>query len=109
METMMRWLTSGLGRTLGLAALLAIPAAAAAQEEAPPVVNGVPWRLVLEQQLRQEKTCDLNEVLMFDELKREGETVLEGKISCIDGRQFDFKRLHEHQKFELDLCQPAVC
>ena len=79
-----------------------------AQEEAP-FIDGRPWRILLEQQLLVEKTCDLLEVLLFDEFKREGETVLEGKISCVDGRKFDFLRRREHQKFEFDLCEPAVC
>jgi len=72
-------------------------------------MDGRPWRILLEQQLRAEKGCDLNEVLIYDEIKKNNVTVLEGKISCLDGRMFDFIRPQEHQKFELDLCEPAVC
>ena len=28
---------------------------------------------------------------------------------CADGREFDFSRPRPHQKFEIHLCQPAVC
>lgn len=69
----------------------------------------VPWRILLTQQLKEEKSCDLLEVLMFDESAREGQTIIEGKISCRDGRQFDFARPRPHQKFEIKLCEPAVC
>lgn len=95
-------------RLVVAAATLSLPALLAAQEE-PPFIDGRPWRILLEQQLLSEKTCDLLEVLLFDEFKRDGETILEGKISCVDGRKFDFVRPHAHQKFEFDLCEPAVC
>jgi hypothetical protein len=88
--------------------LAACPSLIAAQDEPPPVETR-PWRLLLAQQLRAEKTCDLLEVLLFDEFLKDGEKVLEGKISCVDGRKFDFVRRREHMKFELDLCQPAYC
>lgn len=95
-------------RLVVAAAALSLPALLAAQEE-PPLIDSQPWRILLEQQLHAEKACDLLEVLLFDEFVREGETILEGKISCADGRSFDFVRPHTHQKFELDLCEPAVC
>jgi hypothetical protein len=81
---------------------------AAAQGEGP-AINGQPWRILLEQQLSRDKGCDLQEVLLFDEFERDSVKVLEGKISCIDGRLFDFVRKNPHLKFELDLCEPAVC
>jgi hypothetical protein len=92
---------------IGVTAVLAASNASAQSEGPPPTTT--PWRILLEQQLRQEKTCDLNEVILFDEYQKDGETVVEGKISCIDGRRFDFLRKRPHQKFEIDLCAPAVC
>ena len=38
-----------------------------------------------------------------------GDTVIEGRVRCLDGREFDFTRPKPHLKFELRLCQPAVC
>ena len=92
---------------IGLAALNSPPQAIAQDEM--PSIDTRPWRLVLEQQLLSEKSCGLLEVLLFDEFKKEEETILEGKIACVDGRKFDFLRRHLHQKFELNLCEPAVC
>ncbi len=93
---------------LMLTASIGSPAFLAAQEE-PPFVDSRPWRILLQQQLLAEKTCELLEVLLFDEFKREGETILEGKISCVDGRKYDFVRRQLHLKFEFALCEPAVC
>ena len=92
---------------IGVAALI-FPAQAIAQEELPSI-DTRPWRLVLEQQLLSEKSCGLLEVLLFDEFKKEEETILEGKVACVDGRKFDFLRRRLHQKFEFNLCEPAVC
>lgn len=68
-----------------------------------------PWRIILEQQLRQEKNCDFQKLILFDEFKRGNETVIEGKVQCIDGREFNFARPHEHQKFQIELCEPTIC
>lgn len=98
----------GIGTAM-LALSLAVPAPAGLAQGSAPAADGSPWRMVLEQQLQAEKACDLLEVLLFDEFKSGEETVLEGKISCVDGRKFDFHRRNQHLKFKLDLCEPAVC
>lgn len=95
-------------RTTTFALALTAPALVALAEEPKPDGEGSPWRMVLEQQLK-EKACDMMELLMFDEFKSGDETVIEGKVSCQDGRQFNFSRPHPHSKFKIDLCEPAVC
>lgn len=97
-----------IGVSAAVAAGFAAAFAAVAQDD-PPVVNEPPWRIVLESQIKDEKGCDLKEVLMFQEIPLGGETGLEGRVSCIDGRQFDFSRNRPHQKFRIELCAPAVC
>ena len=81
----------------------------AQESQSIPEPSAAPWRLLVQQQVKADKSCDLNEVLAFNELKLGKETVLEGRVSCIDGREFTFTRRREHQKFEFELCEPTVC
>lgn len=67
------------------------------------------WRILLQQQLKAEKNCDLNEVLKYNEIPLGDEVAIDGRTSCIDGREFDFSRKRTHQKFEIKLCEPTVC
>lgn len=95
------------GASVLLAVWLAGALAVAADD--PPAVNEGPWRIVLEGQLKKEQGCDLKEVLMYQEIPLGGETGIEGRISCHDGRQFDFSRKRAHEAFRIEMCQPAVC
>ncbi len=90
----------------GLLAAVAAGAFAARAEE--PANDGA-WRILLRQQLKAEKNCDLNEVLMYHELPLGDALALDGRTSCVDGREFNFSRKRPHQKFDIQLCQPAVC
>jgi len=67
------------------------------------------WRILLGQQLKAEKNCDMNEILMFNKLPLGDEIAIDGRNSCIDGREFNFSRKRPHQKFDIELCQPTVC
>lgn len=97
------------------AALLAVLVAAAAgaaladDGEGPPLPEEGPWRIVLKNQLRQEKACDLNEVLAYQEIPLGDDVGVDGRASCFDGREFNFTRKRKHQKFTIELCQPTVC
>lgn len=92
---------------LALAAAVALPLAnAAAQDEKkePPA-----WQSILALQLSSGHNCDLDKVLFVHEVPL-GETVsTEGRVRCLDGREFDFSRDKRHEKFTLRLCQPTVC
>lgn len=85
----------------------ALPAANASEDGVAP--NIAPWRIVLRDQLKSEKACDLNEVIKFQEIPLGDGMALDGRISCVDGREFDFSRKQVHQKFSIELCQPSVC
>lgn len=86
-------------------ALVAPQAAAIAQSpKAPPV-----WELALKAQLKGERQCDLARVISVREFKLAGEEALEGRVRCVDAREFDFSRRKKHEKFELRLCAPATC
>lgn len=86
---------------------LAAPAASGADEELLPAEP--PWRIVLRDQLRKEKACDLNDVLAYQEVPLGDDVGVDGRVSCFDGREFNFTRRRKHQKFTIELCAPAVC
>jgi hypothetical protein len=91
-----------------LASLAAFAEDKPAQDQEPPK-NVQPWSIVLRQQLQSEKGCVVSEILTVNEFRVGDETMLEGRVSCIDGRQFDFNRKREHVKFDVRLCDPVVC
>lgn len=98
--------------TLLLSFALALAAAIGAfGEEAPDIQPPADarWRIVLKDQVKSEKNCDLADVLTYSELKIGDEIAISGKISCVDGRQYDYSRPRPHQKFEFRLCEPSVC
>lgn len=82
------------------------PALAADDPLAP---NEGPWRVILKDQLRSEKACDLNEVLAYQEVPLGEDVGVDGRVSCFDGREFNFTRKGKHQKFSIEVCAPAVC
>ena len=67
------------------------------------------WEATLKLQLETEKKCLLETYVSVRRLPIEALGGLEGRVRCIDGREFDFSRQRAHQKFQLHLCQPAVC
>ncbi|MDQ8700666.1 hypothetical protein [Hyphomicrobium sp. LHD-15] len=101
----------GVGKSFGVAGILAVALSAVpvSAQDGPVTPEEGPWRLVLKAQLKQEKGCDLNEVLMYQEIPLGDDVGVQGKVSCHDNRQFDFSRNRKHQKFRIELCQPTVC
>lgn len=95
---------------LALSAALAAPAVGqgTSGQDDPPA-NESPWRIILKDQLLHEKNCGLNEVLTFQEVPLGDDSGLDGRVSCIDGREFNFTRKRKHQKFTIELCEPTVC
>lgn len=76
-------------------------------DDGPP--NEPHWRIVLEGQLKSERGCQLSEVISYQEIPLGDGLSVDGRISCIDGREFNFSRQRKHQKFSIELCAPAVC
>jgi len=66
------------------------------------------WIPILRQAL-SEKRCDLSHVLWTRNVPVGNSAALEGRVRCLDGREFDFTRPRPHMKFEVRLCEPAVC
>lgn len=104
---------SGVARIGLLIGALAIGALAVVSpviaQDGPPSPTEGPWRLVLKSQLKQEKGCDLNEVLIYQEIPLGDDVGVQGRVSCLDNREFDFSRTRKHHKFRIELCEPTVC
>lgn len=71
--------------------------------------NAEHWRAILKAQLKTEAACDLNEVLAYQEIPLGDDRGVDGRISCFDGREFNFSRKGATQKFTIELCAAAVC
>lgn len=67
------------------------------------------WKILLTHQLKEEKRCALGEILSVNEVRVGDRVGLVGRIRCTDAREFDFQRERENQRFDIRLCQPAVC
>lgn len=90
------------------AASMAIALAAASHPAAAAEIDDRA-RIVLSQQLKAEKNCDFKAIVTYHELPLGGEIALDGRASCIDGREYNFSRKRPHQKFDIELCEPTVC
>lgn len=88
------------GLALALAPVLALPAAAAEEEE---------WRGVLRQQLLSQYGCRLDRFVFERQVPRGADHARDGRIQCADGREIDYTQPNILLKFELRLCQPTVC
>jgi hypothetical protein len=66
-------------------------------------------RALLTQQLKQERGCQLDRFISWRAFGLAGHAILEGRIACVDGRQFDVTRSAQHRRFEIRLCLPAYC
>jgi hypothetical protein len=89
------------------ASLLRAPAAEASNRAADRYIPV--WEITLQQQLLGERRCQLASVLYTRDFKEAGHRVLEGRVRCHDGREFDFTRPQPHAPFSIRLCQPAAC
>ena len=89
---------------LAIAAALGTPEAAA--EEAKPAPQ---WQSILAIQLSDTYKCDRDKILFFREVPVGDTQSTEGRVRCLDGREYDFSRDRGHEKFTVRLCQPTVC
>lgn len=101
-------MSAGAALAASAVALVAVAAGPAvhAQDAKPETPT---WQNVLALQLRDEYRCDMDKVLFDRDVDVGGRTSKEGRARCLDGREFDFSRPSEHEKFQVRLCQPTVC
>lgn len=101
----MTWPT---GRTAIAAMLLffplLLPAAARAAE--PPQGS---WLTLLKIQLKEGYNCTYGEMLYWRNVPLGADLGTEGRVRCIDRREYAFTRPREHERFAIRLCQPTVC
>lgn len=67
------------------------------------------WQAALGRQLRSERSCILAHLVMVREFELGSTKVVEGRVRCMDSREFDFSRSAPHNPFKLQLCQPSYC
>lgn len=67
------------------------------------------WVTVLKAQLVKEKGCQFSHLVQSRAVQLAGAKLYEGRVRCLDGREFDFTQPNAHSKFELKICQPAIC
>ena len=67
------------------------------------------WMPLLKMQLKESHGCVIDVIVYSREMKTGEDTGTEGRVRCIDRREYDFTRREEHQRFEIRLCQPTVC
>ena len=87
----------------------ALLAAVAVLGSWPAVAEDEAWRALLRLQLRDTFNCQLTEILYHRNVPVGGKVGLEGRVRCLDQREYDFSRPSDHAKFDIRLCQPAVC
>jgi hypothetical protein len=99
------------GGALPVANVIRIGLAVAAAVMLSPVATAddTIWKTVLERQLVAEKKCELAHYVYVREIEVGGEPRIDGRVRCLDQREFEFTRLKPHQKFEISSCAPAVC
>ncbi|MCB1521278.1 MAG: hypothetical protein KDJ37_11985 [Hyphomicrobiaceae bacterium] len=98
----------------GLSGLIVVVAAIAAMIQGVRAdevkTTAVPnWQAILSLQLKNTFNCDFEKLVFVREVPVGEHVGLEGRVHCVDSREFDFTRAREHEKFTLRLCQPTVC
>lgn len=64
-----------------------------------------PWQVVLDQQLRSQRACEVIDFQDTRKQQHDGELVIITRAVCADGRHFDAKREREHLKFVINICE----
>ena len=67
------------------------------------------WLLVLQQQLDASVSCSYEHIVWVKSFELAGAVVIDGRVRCMDGREFYFTRPKPHLAFELRECEPAIC
>jgi len=67
------------------------------------------WLTLLRLQIKDSHGCLLQHIVHVREVPAGKQLALEGRLRCVDGREYDFTRAKPHQKFDIRLCQPTIC
>ncbi len=101
----MKWRTgrAALAATL-LCSTLLLPGTALAAD--PPPGS---WLTLLKVQLKEGYNCTYGEMLYWRNIPLGADLGTEGRVRCLDRREYAFTRPREHERFSIRLCQPTVC
>ena len=67
------------------------------------------WLLLLKQQLLDTRKCFFEHIVHVRTFELADVAVIDGRVRCMDGREFYFTRPKPHLAYELRECEPAVC
>lgn len=67
------------------------------------------WTTLLQLQLKEDYNCHIDKVLYSRHVEIGNDIGTEGRLRCLDRREYEFTRRRQHQKFTIRLCQPTVC
>lgn len=67
------------------------------------------WLTLLKLQLADGYGCAFDSLLYWRHVPAGRDNGTEGRVRCLDRREFNFTRTNEHVRFTIRLCQPAVC
>lgn len=110
-------------RVVALAAACAVAGLAGGPMTAPAEEPASSWMTLLKLQLRDGYNCAFESFLYWRHVplgRKVGplgskvgppgsEVGTEGRVRCLDRREYEFSRAREHEKFVIRLCQPSVC
>lgn len=78
-------------------------------DPAPKAVTEEPWMPLVRLQVKDANGCDVAHLVFSREVPLGNAVSIEGRLRCVDGREYDFTRARPHLKFDFRLCQPTIC
>jgi hypothetical protein len=67
------------------------------------------WLVLLKRQLLDERKCYYEHIVYVRAFELAGAEVIDGRVHCMDGREYYFTRPKPHLAFALRECEPTVC
>lgn len=67
------------------------------------------WAPALEQQLQADEGCKVLYMINVKEYRLLDHDIVEARVHCTDGRNFDVIRRERQLPFEINACRPVLC
>jgi hypothetical protein len=67
------------------------------------------WEAILRAQLMKERSCQMVKLSDVRSYELAGRHVLEARVQCLDGREYDVIRRDTHRRFEFEPCERQYC
>lgn len=76
---------------------------------AEPALAAPSWEAILRAQLMKERSCQMVKLSNVRSYELAGRHVLEARVQCSDGREYDVIRRDTHRRFEFEPCPRQYC